>query len=257
MSRNNKTPRYAVRLLVLLAVFAVVFFGGLRLFVPEGSKLTGSYDAGTLPYVAAQPVSYHGAESCGATGCHETVVKKWSEGAHGARKEQSKCEVCHGPQGDHPTKVKKLPKVRGDGDIALLCLNCHRQLKARATTAQPQIDPATHPFPHKGILVCTQCHDPHSPALGAPKPAAVKDKKAEKPAEKSGVSESAKPCFGCHGAGGRGGFAPQLAGQPAKALKEKLTKFKTGATKGTMMNAIAAGLKDADIDALAQFFSKQ
>lgn len=260
MSQGDKVPKYAVRLVALIVGAAIVFFGGLELFVPAGSRLTGSYDAQSLLYIAAAPVAYQGSASCGASNCHALVFKKWSAGAHGARQEQSKCEVCHGPQGNHPQQNKKQVLVRGDGDIVQLCLTCHRRMKARATTGQPQIVPQQHPYPHQGVLKCTQCHDPHSPGFTLP---AGKDNNTstaesaatgtDKGANSPGAA-LASNCYGCHGPSGRGGFAPVLAGQPYEALKDKLTRFRSGEVTSMIMNPIAAELKDKEIEALARFF---
>ncbi len=276
MKGKPRIPQYAVRLVVLIVFAGTVFFVGLRFFVPEGSKLTGSYDAKSLLYIASAPVEYAGSDSCGTSSCHESLFKKWAEGAHGARKEQSKCEACHGPQGKHPGKIKKLPKVRGDGDIVELCLTCHRKMKARSTTGQPQISPQEHPYPHEGVLTCTQCHNPHSPGFNEPASAAVnspansspanlqesaadnKDKSARTdgaPSEESKAASLASGCFSCHGPRGRGGFAPVLAGQSYEALKDKLIKFRSGELKGTMMNPIASKLKDKEIETLAHYFA--
>ena len=262
MEGKKRTPQYAIRLVVIIVFAGVVFFGGLRLFIPEGSKLTGSYDAESLLYIASAPVSYSNSEACGSVGCHESLFKKWSEGAHGARAEKSKCEVCHGPQGKHPEKDNKLPMVRGDGNLVELCLSCHRQLKARSTTGQPQIVPQQHPYPHEGELKCTQCHDPHSPGINAPVAKNVsnvsEDKSNDKPVkgETSAAAKLAENCFSCHGAEGRGGFAPAIAGQPTATLKDKLKKYKSGETKSQIMNPIVKDMKDEDIDALAQYFSE-
>ena len=259
MKEKNRPPKYAVRLVVLVLSAGIIFFGGLRLFIPEGSKLTGSYDAKSLLYIAAAPVSYRGANSCGAANCHDLLFKKWSEGAHGAHKEQSKCEVCHGPQGEHPGKVGKLPLVKGDGDIVQLCLTCHRKMKARSTTGQPQISPQEHPYPHEDVLKCTQCHDPHSPALGAPKSTAKVTEGTADKVKNSDTSEGASiaaKCFACHGPSGCGGFAPVLAGQSVEALKDKLLKYRSGERTNPMMNPVASTLKDKEIDALAHYFAK-
>lgn len=275
MKGKYRTPHYAVRLVVLIVLAGTIFFGGLRFFVPEGAKLTGSYDPESLLYIASAPVSYRGASSCGAADCHSLLFKKWSEGAHGARKEQSKCEVCHGPQGTHPEN--KLPKVRGDGDIVQLCLGCHRKMKARSTTGQPQIAPQEHPYPHEGVLTCTQCHDPHSPGFGAPasadkssakvaenaavtmKQSALKQSAQEQSAMEKGSAPDgaslAEKCFACHGSLGHGGFAPVLAGQSYEALRDKLTKYRSGELTNPMMNPVASKIKDEEIDALAHYFA--
>jgi len=276
MKSKQATPRYAIRLVVLLAVVLTVFFGGLNLFVPEGSKLTGSYDAASLNYIASAPLSYAGSASCGASQCHEVIYSEWTQGAHGAKKEQSKCEVCHGPQRDHPNT--HLLKVRGDGDLVKLCLTCHQKMSARKTTGQPQIEPQQHPYPHEGVLKCTQCHNPHSPSMRKANPEAgqsepsssrqvMSDSSAASNAAQSkgntAVTELKSPgaelanskCVGCHGVGGSGGFAPALAGQTFDNLKKKLLDFQSGAIKGTMMNSIASPLKAEEVDALAKYFS--
>ena len=266
MEGKNRPPKYAVRLIVLIISAGIIFFVGLRFFVPEGSKLTGSYDAKSLLYIAAAPVSYAGSKSCGTTDCHSLLFKKWSEGAHGARKEQSKCEVCHGALGQHPGKDSKLPTVRGDGDIVQLCLTCHRKMKARSTTGQPQISPQEHPYPHEGILKCTQCHDPHSPGFGAParadsakiispvKGSAKVADSATSSALPDGASMAAN-CFACHGPSGRGGFAPVLAGQSVEAIKDKLARYRSGELKNPMMNPVASKMQDSEIEALAKYFA--
>lgn len=260
MDSKQATPRYAIRLFVLIIIAAVVFFGGLQLFVPDGSKLTGSYDAKSLRYIAAAPLAYAGSASCGEANCHQSVYQTWSQGAHGIKREQSKCEVCHGPQREHPQKTAKLLKVRGDGDVVKLCLTCHQKMKARKTTGQPQIEPQQHPYPHQDVLNCTQCHNPHSPALSQPKPKPVEaksDSHSDASAEKPGPGETlAGKCTGCHGLGGKGGFAPVLAGKPYQALKQKLTEFKSGANKNPIMSPVVEPLSDSDLDILAKYFSK-
>jgi len=265
MSGKGKTPKYAVRLVIVLLSTVILFFVGLQFLVPGGSRLTGSYDAKSLLYIAAQPVQYAGSQSCGAGNCHTDVYKTWLAGAHGVKQEQSKCEVCHGPQGTHPEKGAKMQKVRGDGNVVELCLTCHHKMKARITTGQPQIVPQQHPFPHEGTLICTQCHNPHSPRIGAPPSNTTTSTQSLNNASKgaavgdtsSAVEKmAAGNCFGCHGAAGRGGFAPVLAGQPYQALKLKLEKYKSGELSNPMMNPVAKKLQQQDIDALAQYFAK-
>lgn len=264
MKGKHRTPQYAVRLVVLIVLAGTLFFVGLRFFVPEGSKLTGSYDAKSLLYIASAPVEYAGSDSCGTSSCHESLFKKWSAGAHGARKEQSKCEVCHGPQGGHPGEDNNLPKVRGDGDIVELCLTCHRKMKARSTTGQPQVSPQEHPYPHEGVLKCTQCHDPHSPGFSAPAGAGNSEGKSSanvvaddlKKSDVPDGASSASSCFACHGPLGRGGFAPVLAGQSYEVLKDKLMKFRSGEIVSPMMKPVVSEMNDETLNSLAQYFAE-
>ncbi len=63
-------------------------------------------------------------------------------------------------------------------------------------------------------------------------------------------------CIACHGAGGEGGVGPQLAGQDAAAIVDKLTRYKNGETIGgqsALMWSQAAMLSDDDIANLGAF----
>lgn len=63
-------------------------------------------------------------------------------------------------------------------------------------------------------------------------------------------------CAGCHGAQGKGGVGPKLAGQPANVIEQKLiaykNKQKVGPQSATMWG-LSAGLTDADIKNLAAY----
>ena len=63
-------------------------------------------------------------------------------------------------------------------------------------------------------------------------------------------------CIACHGANGEGGIGPQLAGQAATDIADKLLKYKAGETIGgqsALMWSQAAQLSEDDIDNLAAF----
>jgi len=66
---------------------------------------------------------------------------------------------------------------------------------------------------------------------------------------------AAKGCIGCHGAGGVSVVPayPSLKGQTEAFVKENLTNFRSGKRQNPTMNAMAAGLKDADIENLAAY----
>lgn len=66
---------------------------------------------------------------------------------------------------------------------------------------------------------------------------------------------AAKGCIGCHGAGGVSVVPtyPTLKGKDAAFVKQNLTEFRSGKRVGATMNAMAAGLSDADIENLAAF----
>ncbi len=63
-------------------------------------------------------------------------------------------------------------------------------------------------------------------------------------------------CIACHGANGEGGVGPQLAGQTAADIADKLLRYKAGETLGnqsSLMWGQAAMLSEQDIDNIAAF----
>jgi cytochrome c553 len=65
-------------------------------------------------------------------------------------------------------------------------------------------------------------------------------------------------CAACHGATGVSVVAnyPILAGQHADYLKREIAEYKDGGRKNAIMSGMAATIKDSDVDALADYFSK-
>lgn len=68
----------------------------------------------------------------------------------------------------------------------------------------------------------------------------------------------AGPCASCHGPDGRSpGSIPAIAGLPAEDLQAKLVAFKEGsAPSATVMTRLMKGYDDAQIAALARYFSE-
>ncbi|MBL7005422.1 MAG: c-type cytochrome [Gammaproteobacteria bacterium] len=66
---------------------------------------------------------------------------------------------------------------------------------------------------------------------------------------------AAKGCIGCHGAGGVSMVPtyPTLKGKDSAFVSENLTNFRSGKRVSATMNAMAAGLSDADIVNLADY----
>ena len=76
----------------------------------------------------------------------------------------------------------------------------------------------------------------------------------------SGVRALAANCAACHGTNGKaasGSSVPGLAGQPKEAFVTAMAQFKEGKRQATLMHQIAKGYTDAEIAALADYFSKQ
>ena len=76
--------------------------------------------------------------------------------------------------------------------------------------------------------------------------------------EQAGATKAAV-CFSCHGPDGnsQNPVWPRLAGQNAVYIAEQLHLFRAGIRKNPVMQPMAAGLSDQDIDNLAVFFAAQ
>jgi len=66
-------------------------------------------------------------------------------------------------------------------------------------------------------------------------------------------------CAGCHGPQGNsfGPAIPTIAGNAAVYLAERMKAYKNGDAPASIMGNIAKGYSDAEIDAMAEYFSKQ
>lgn len=64
-------------------------------------------------------------------------------------------------------------------------------------------------------------------------------------------------CSTCHGPNGQSpGAMPSLAGLEPKYIMTRLKEFRSGEVPATLMNRIAKGYSDAEIEALGQYFTK-
>lgn len=68
----------------------------------------------------------------------------------------------------------------------------------------------------------------------------------------------ANPCAGCHGTDGKSkGGMPSIAGKTARFISSALRDFRDGKRTSTVMQRIAKGYTDAQIDELAKYYSGQ
>lgn len=75
-----------------------------------------------------------------------------------------------------------------------------------------------------------------------------------------GVRQMASTCAPCHGTQGRptsGSSLAALAGRPSAEIVQTLRQFRDGARPATVMQQIAKGFSEAEIAALADYFSRQ
>jgi cytochrome subunit of sulfide dehydrogenase len=65
-------------------------------------------------------------------------------------------------------------------------------------------------------------------------------------------------CASCHGTDGRSrGAIPTLAGQDAHVIVERMKEFREGRRAATVMQQLAKGYTDAQIEAAAAYFAAQ
>jgi cytochrome c553 len=62
-------------------------------------------------------------------------------------------------------------------------------------------------------------------------------------------------CHGPEGVGGNNPLWPKLKGQQAPYIIKQLKAFRSGERKDPAMNAITAGLSDADVEDLAAYYN--
>ena len=68
----------------------------------------------------------------------------------------------------------------------------------------------------------------------------------------------ASNCANCHGTTGNAkGAMPSLAGQQKSFIVEQMKAFRDGKRPATIMHQLAKGYTDAQIDMVADFFSRQ
>jgi cytochrome c553 len=78
------------------------------------------------------------------------------------------------------------------------------------------------------------------------------------PADAPPAPAAVAVCAACHGATGISVVPnyPNLAGQYRDYLKREIAEYKDGGRKNPIMSAMSATIKDSDVDALAEYFSK-
>lgn len=226
-------PKHITRLLLLIAVAAVLGYAAKTLFTPESFYDYGPYRAESVPELAAQETVYQTPHYC--QNCHTERLAQWSANSH----KSVSCEVCHGAAQGHPENGK-LPIP---ADTARLCGLCHEAMPGRPHT-QPQVEVTEHSSGQQ----CIACHNPHAPKIvGAT---------AIVPGDAVAGAKRAVACASCHGANGvsPNDTWPNLAGQHAAYLARILGAYKSGAQKDVVMTPIAQSWSDADVQNFAAYY---
>ncbi|MDO5631986.1 MAG: hypothetical protein Q4G22_09120 [Paracoccus sp. (in: a-proteobacteria)] len=75
--------------------------------------------------------------------------------------------------------------------------------------------------------------------------------------DRAAVQVLAGPCASCHGPDGHSpGAIPSIAGQPREQLQDRMLAFRSGSEPSTVMGRHMRGYDEAQIAALAQWFSE-
>ena len=80
---------------------------------------------------------------------------------------------------------------------------------------------------------------------------------ATAPAASPEPPAGASSCSGCHANPGVDTPIPRLAGKNAADMVAQMQAFKAGQQKSTVMDRIAKGFSDAEIQAIAEWYAQQ
>ncbi len=259
-------PKHLVRLLILVAVLAVAAIAAKKFFTDKSYYMYGNYRGNSVAEIASDVPRFRGNEYCKS--CHTKQYAEWSSSPHNSpgTGKHVKCEVCHGPVGQHPSTLpaplnfdERLALKEGitnyqafmpNGKLPVPkeeCVQCHEAMPGRPLV-QRQVMIAAH----AGTEKCIACHNPHSPKINFA--AVLQPPRGDASAGKA----VAAACGACHGAAGVSVNPawPNLAGQHAGYLTNSLEAFKSGTRTNAMMSGMAAGLSDTDMQNVAAYFSQ-
>lgn len=152
MTRVPRDTEHLVRLALLFAAGIVIFLVVRSLLVPPGFGTLGHFRPGAIVANQQKPLNYAGRAACDE--CHSETVSELSAAMHG----KIGCESCHGPLAAHVADSDNVTPAKLD--VVTLCSRCHAANPSRPKS-QPQVDVAAHAEGE----VCTECHQPHNPAL--------------------------------------------------------------------------------------------
>ena len=168
------------------------------------------------------------------------------------------CTYCHGAQGEG-NATNATPRIAGQPQAYL-----ERQLAAYADgrrKSEAMTPIARQLTLEQRALLSAYYSGVRAPAGKSPRPAAPNDR-GHALATRGDQGLNVQACQSCHGPGGAGvgNAVPYLAGLDRRYLETALGEWASGSRKtdpSRQMNQIANNLGDADIKALAAYFSSQ
>jgi cytochrome c553 len=162
------------------------------------------------------------------------------------------CAGCHGPHGI--SFVPRFPNLAGQSAGYLAA-----QLKAFRTHTREEPDAAAFMW---GIAASLDEHQidavaeyyaSQDPATGTVFDSSL-ERLGKRIYEHGLPTQKVAPCIACHGSRGEGvADFPRLAGQRAPYLRSQLRAFQQKLRSADVMNAVAGGLTQEDVEALAAY----
>lgn len=143
-----------VALVAIVLVLIVRYYMVPSDFDVHGRNFTyGYHRKGAIDDSLVVSVKYRGKEYCSE--CHDDEFTEHSDSKHRALE----CENCHGPALEHPDNPETLDIDRSRD----LCLRCHSKLDY-PNSPRGELTGIDHKAHNPG-LDCSECHQPHRPAL--------------------------------------------------------------------------------------------
>ena len=162
------------------------------------------------------------------------------------------CAGCHGARG--VSTQPKFPNLAGQSAGYLAT-----QLKAFKARTRNEPDALAYMWGIAGsldeqeIAGLAEYYASQSPAEGVRRHP-TEEARGKRIFETGIPAQHVAPCFGCHGANAEGSIDfPRLAGQREPYFVSQMRAFQRRLRSGDTMQAIAGGLKDEDLQALAAY----
>ena len=162
------------------------------------------------------------------------------------------CAGCHGPRGI--SFVPRFPNLAGQSAGYLAA-----QLKAFRAHTREEPDAAAFMWgiaaslDEHQIAAVAQYYASQNPAAGTEFDSSL-EHQGRRIYERGLPTQGVAACSACHGARGEGvADFPRLAGQRAPYIRSQLRAFQQKLRSADVMNAVAGGLTQEDVEALAAY----
>jgi Cytochrome c554 and c-prime len=148
---NFNIPKHIRRLILVFAIFILLFLVARHFLVPETFGKYGHYRAAALDDYSLIEIHYSGQEAC--LKCHQDIQDLKAQDVHS----DIHCETCHGPGQKHVISSKATDITKPSGRE--FCGSCHLINAAKLKNTIVQVDLSKHNIGKN----CIECHNPHQP----------------------------------------------------------------------------------------------